>query len=128
MRRYSTELNGDAAAGSDARPACGKTDCTDAHSRETDTLRSGADRLANISNSTAALGSPQYFPRQGLPVALDRDVDIVLERERYHVLQRQVQIPRANQRLKPRRIGKIGGRHDAALEVKRLEQRPDSRW
>ena len=66
----------------------------------------------------------QHFPSERRPITLNRDVDIVFERERDHVLHRQVQVPSPDQRFQPRRIRQIGRRKYAPFQMEGLQERP----
>ena len=65
------------------------------------------DALTNAAQQSAALGAPQHFAREQRAIALHFDIDIVFERERNHVLSREIKIARADERLEARRIRQI---------------------
>jgi hypothetical protein len=46
--------------------------------------------LANVSQEAAALSAPHYFTGEIRTVPLDRDIHVVFERQRDHVLRRQI--------------------------------------
>ena len=70
---------------------------------------SGRHRRVHLAQKAAALGAPQDFARQERAVALHRDIQIVLQRQRDHVLHRKIEIAAAHQRFQPRRIDQLGG-------------------
>jgi hypothetical protein len=83
--------------------------------------------LADVSQRAATLRAPQNFLHQKWTVALNRDVDIVFERERDNVLHRQIEIAGAYQRFQSRRVGKNGWRNNSALQTKWPQERAHDR-
>ncbi len=75
-----------------------------AHALQTDALRTCGDGCSDAAQSSAALSAPQHLLGEQRTVALHFNVDVVFDRERDHVLRREVQIARADQRIQARRI------------------------
>ena len=59
----------------------------------------GHDTLPHVAQQAAALGAPQHFAREQRAIALHFDIDIVLERQRDHVLRRKIEVAGADQRI-----------------------------
>src|SRR5580692_2417116 len=69
----------------------------------------GRDVLPHVAQQAAALGAPQQLALEQRAIALDFDIDTVLERERNHVLRRNVKVARPDERVEARRIGEVDG-------------------
>ncbi len=100
-----------AAAAAAGRRAVG----VDADAAQADAGGAGRHSLPDVSQQAAALGAPQHFAGQQRAIALHFDIDVVLERQRNHILRREIKIARADQRVEARRIVEIDRRHVSGL-------------